>query len=351
MSMSDSPSRMTWEQAVDHYRRRELEPLAAEARRLTVAEFGEDVYLRGLIEFTNHCAADCLYCGLRRSNAKVERYRLEDDDILAAVDEGYTRGLRTFVLQGGEDAGFDTPRLAGLSRKIKRATDNEAAVTLSCGIRSLEDYRDLKDAGADRYLMRFETSDPELHRYLRNGATLERRLKALDDLRRAGFQVGSGFMVGLPGETDETVIRNVELCRELGVDMAGVGPFIPNQDTPLAEAVREPIEKSLLATALVRIALPKTHIPATTAAGTLESNGRERTIACGANVLMPNLTPVSRKKDYLLYPGKICLDESGLQCVGCLSMRVRTVDRQVSFNRADGRVGGPAGNPDPEAAA
>jgi biotin synthase len=342
---------MTWNQATEHYRRRELETLAAEARRITVAEFGDNIFLRGLIEFTNHCAVDCLYCGLRRSNKKVERYRLEDADIIAAINEGFKRGLRTFVLQGGEDAGFDTPRLAALSRKIKKATRNEAALTLSCGIRSLDEYRELKNAGVDRYLMRFETSDPDLHRFLRNGATLKRRLKALNDLYRVGFQVGSGFMVGLPGETDDTVLRNVELCRELGVDMAGVGPFIPNPDTPLASAVQEPIEKSLLATALLRITMPKTHIPATTAAGTMEKDGRERTISCGANVLMPNLTPVARKKDYLLYPGKICLDESGLQCVGCLSMRVRTVDRYVSFNRADGRVGGPGTKPGPEAVA
>ncbi|MCG8453904.1 MAG: [FeFe] hydrogenase H-cluster radical SAM maturase HydE [Spirochaetales bacterium] len=332
---------MSKEQAFSLFFRRDLESLAAEARRIASLQFGDAVYLRGLIEFTNHCAADCLYCGIRRSNPAPRRYRLTDDEILHAVDEGFERGLRTFVLQGGEDAAFDTQRLARLCTAIKERSQGEAALTLSCGIRSLKDYKALKSAGADRYLMRFETSDPQLHQYLRNGSTLQRRLKALYDLKDAGFQVGSGFMVGLPGESDEVVLRNVELCAEMEVDMAGVGPFIPHPETPLAESEQVGLERALYATALLRILCPQTHIPATTAAGSLQKDGRERMIACGANVLMPNLTPVSAKKDYLLYPGKICLDESGLQCVGCLSMRVRTVDREISFDRADGRAGGP----------
>jgi len=339
---SAGPAGMLRSEAVSLFRRRELAPLAAEARRIATLEFGDDVYLRGLIEYTNFCTVDCLYCGIRRSNPYPRRYRLSSEDILAAVNEGFDRGLRTFVLQGGEDKWYTTDRLARVCEEIKTATGGEAALTLSCGIRPAADYRTLKSAGADRYLMRFETSDPDLHRYLRGGVELKHRLAALENLRTAGFQVGSGFMVGLPGESDDTVIRNVELCADMGVDMAGVGPFIPHHQTPLAGAPQQPLELALHATALVRIFCPKTHIPATTAAGSLEKDGRERMIACGANVLMPNLTPVTHKKDYLLYPGKICLDESGLQCVGCLSMRVLTVDRKISFDRADGRVGGPA---------
>ena len=333
------PPELHRSEAVDLFRRRKLEPLAAEARRIATREFGDDVYLRGLIEYTNNCAVDCLYCGIRRSNPHPRRYRLSSEDILAAVKEGFNRGLRTFVLQGGEDGWFTTDRLGRICAGIKEVTGGEAALTLSCGIRPAADYRRLKAAGADRYLMRFETSDPHLHRHLRGGVSLETRLAALESLRSEGFQVGSGFMVGLPGESDETVIRNVELCAEMGVDMAGVGPFIPHHQTPLAGSPQQPLELALYATALVRIFCPQTHIPATTAAGSLEKDGRERMIACGANVLMPNLTPVTHKKDYLLYPGKICLDESGLQCVGCLSVRVLSVDRQISFDRADGRVG------------
>ena len=336
-----SEASLSRSEAVELFRRRELGPLAAEARRISDEVFGDDVYLRGLIEYTNYCGVDCLYCGIRRSNSNVKRYRLGKKEIIDAVIEGYGRGIRTFVLQGGEDPWFTTERLADICRGIKEVT-TEAALTLSCGIRPRRDYARLREAGADRYLMRFETSDPELHRHLRGGVGLEKRLKALSDLRAEGFQVGSGFMVGLPGERDDTLIRNVELCAELGVDMAGVGPFIPHSETPLGEAAQIPLERALYTTALLRIFCPRTHIPATTAAGSLEKDGRERMISCGANVLMPNLTPVEHKPDYLLYPGKICLDESGLQCVGCLSMRVLSVDRVISFDRADGRVGGMA---------
>jgi len=328
-------------EAVHLFRRRELVPLSTEARRISTEVFGNDVYLRGLIEYTNHCAVDCLYCGIRRSNFNVKRYRLGEKEIIDAVTQGYERGIRTFVLQGGEDAWFTTERLVDICRSIKEVGD--AALTLSCGIRPRRDYGLLKKAGADRYLMRFETSDPELHRYIRGGVSLEKRLAALSDLQAEGFQVGSGFMVGLPGESDDTLIRNVEICAELGVDMAGVGPFIPHPETPMGESEQVPLERALYATALLRIFCQQTHIPATTAAGSLEKDGRERMISCGANVLMPNLTPVGQKKNYLLYPGKICLDESGLQCVGCLSMRVLSVDREISFDRADGRVGGRAG--------
>ena len=341
----ESPSfkrSLTPYEAVQHFRDRNLSVLASEARRIATFHFANSVYLRGLIEFTNHCAMDCLYCGLRRSNPNPRRYRLDRKAIISAVNEGFRRGLRTFVLQGGEDPYFTVDRLARLCDAITKATDGEAAITLSCGIRPREDYRRLRDAGARRYLMRFETSDPKLHRYLRSGATLAKRLGALDDLRAEGFQVGSGFMTGLPGETDETVIRNVELCRDLGVDMAGVGPFIPHPQTPLANAPAKSLETALYATSLLRIFCPETHIPATTAAGSIQKDGRERMIECGANVLMPNLTPVAVKRHYLLYPGKICLEESGLQCIGCLSMRVLSVNREISFDRADGRVGGPA---------
>lgn len=315
---------------------KELTLLAAQTTRKT---FGKSVYLRGLIEFSNYCVSNCLYCGIRRDNGKVHRYRLTDEEIFSAVDTGFSRGLRTFVLQGGEDPYFSVDKLAALASGIKKRTGGDAALTLSCGILSREEYRELKSAGADRYLLRFETSDPDLHRYLRDGIGLERRLEALEDLKTLGFQTGSGFMVGLPGETEETVIENIKLSRKLDLDMVGIGPFIPHHDTPLAGSSQVPLELSLKATALLRIACPKTHIPATTAAGTLEPDGREQMIKCGANVVMPNLTPVAVKKDYLLYPGKICLDEDGLHCIGCLGLRIASVDGKMSFDRADGRMG------------
>jgi len=192
----------------------------------------------------------------------------------------------------------------------------------------------MKNAGADRYLLRFETSDPVLHKKLR-GSSLASRLKNLEDIRTSGLQVGSGYMTGLPGESEDTRINNALLCRELDLDMVGIGPFIPSDETPLAGSKQEPIEYAIKGTALLRLLLPKAHIPATTAAGSLKPSGREDMIKAGANVLMPNITPVSVKKDYLLYPGKICLDEPGSQCIGCMGLRVKSVGRKINFARAD----------------
>ena len=301
----------------------------------TLRVHGNKILLRGLMEYTNVCESNCLYCGIRKDNSKAHRYRVEESLLLEAVDAGFKRGLRTFVIQGGEDPEYDVKRICALVEAIKLQTNGEAAVTLSCGMRSLNQYKEMRAAGADRYLLRFETSDAELHKYIRGGKTLEARLRCLDSIRKTGFQTGSGFMLGLPGETEETRLENILLCQRLEPDMAGIGPFIPHPDTPLGDSPQESLEHSIRATALLRLALPSCHIPATTAAGTLEPDGREQMIAAGANVLMPNITQVEFKKDYLLYPGKICLDESGIQCIGCLSGRVMSVGRELSFDRGD----------------
>jgi len=319
---------------VEFYRRASTEELGARARALCEKVHGTEILLRGLIEFSNDCALDCLYCGIRAGNASVERYRLEPEELVATVETAYRAGLRSFVLQSAEDPWYTTDRLAGAVARIKGSFP-DAAITLSCGIKTLGQYRELKAAGADRYLLRFETSDPELHRRLRGGITLERRLQALEDLKVAGYQVGSGFMVGLPGETEETRIANALLCAELELDMVGIGPFIPHPATPLALSPQEPLELTLRATSLLRLLLPRAHLPATTAAGSLDPSGREQMIAAGANVLMPNMTPTPVRKNYLLYPGKICLDEAGEKCLGCLALRMKSVDRELSFGRGD----------------
>jgi len=296
---------------------------------------GPGVLLRGLLEYTNYCTSNCLYCGIRKSNRKVNRYRIKEPMLLEAVRTGFDRGIRTFVLQGGEDPVYTTEKICRVIEGIRNETRGEAAVTLSCGMRSREEYREMAAAGGDRYLLRFETSDPGLHALLRDGSPLKDRLRALEDIREAGFQTGSGFMLGLPGESAETRLNNILLSQKLNLDMAGIGPFIPHPETPLKDAAQKPLEEAVRGVALLRLALPEAHIPATTAAGTLQSDGRERMIEAGANVLMPNLTQVEFKKDYLLYPGKICLDESGIQCVGCLSMRMKPLDRKLSFARGD----------------
>ncbi|HTH13989.1 MAG TPA: [FeFe] hydrogenase H-cluster radical SAM maturase HydE, partial [Spirochaetia bacterium] len=297
--------------------------------------YGDDVYLRGLIEFTNHCALDCQFCGIRRSNAGATRYRLGVEQIVELAEAGWKYGLKTFVLQGGEDPWFTADRLTEVIEKIQVVTQGQAALTLSVGIRPREVYARWKAAGADRYLMRFETSDEALYSQLKNGARLADRLRALDSLRDLGYEVGSGYMVGLPGETEETRIANALLCHEKDFDMVGIGPFIPHPDTPLAGSPQQPIDLAVRAAALVRLLLPQANMPATTAAGSLDKQGREKMLAAGANVLMPNITPESVKKDYLLYPGKICLDESGFECINCLDIRTHLVDKKLSWARGN----------------
>ncbi|ADN02734.1 [FeFe] hydrogenase H-cluster radical SAM maturase HydE [Spirochaeta thermophila] len=322
--------------AVEEWWRMPLPLLVKEADRVCRRVHGDGVYLRGLLEFSNYCRKDCLYCGIRRSNRKVRRYRLDEEVILAVVREAFARGFRTFVLQSGEDPAWPAERLARLVERVKQETRGEAAVTLSCGLMSREDYRLLREAGADRYLMRFETADPVLHRRLR-GMDLDRRLEGLHHLRDLDYEVGSGFMVGLPGETEETMWENLLLCRRLDLDMVGIGPFIPHPETPLAHAPQVPLERTIRAVAILRLLLPGANLPGTTAAGTLEPDGREKMLAAGGNVLMPNITPVAHKKDYLLYPGKICLDEDGFHCVGCLTMRVATVGKRIEWERGASR--------------
>ena len=296
---------------------------------------GNKVLLRGLIEFSNHCTMDCAYCGIRRSNGKADRYRLSEEEVLDLVGTAFERGLRTFVLQSGEDPEYSPSRVADLVRRIKEKTRGEAAVTLSCGILPRRELKNLREAGADRYLLRFETSDPALYSRLKGGEKLERRLAFLKALAEEGFQAGSGFMTGLPGETEETRENNIRLCAELKLDMVGIGPFIPHPETPLGKAPQESLLLTLRAAARVRLALPECHIPATTAAGSLDPAGRERMLEVGANVLMPNLTPPEAKQLYLLYPGKICLDEPWTHCLGCLDLRVRSIGKVLSYERGD----------------
>jgi biotin synthase len=322
---------LTTEEILHLYRTLPTEELSAKAEEACRENYSGRVFLRGLIEFSNYCKKDCAYCGIRKSNLNVKRYRLSDGEIAESVSAGLQAGLKTFVLQSGEDAGNDVRSLCRLVGNLRNRFGNEFALTLSCGEMPKSDYLELKKSGADRYLMRFETSDPEIYSRLKNGEKLEARLNALRGLKELGFETGSGFMVGLPGETDRTRENNALLCKELGLDMVGIGPFIPHPETPLRDSRKENIDLAVRATALVRLLLPKANMPATTAAGSLDPEGREKMLKAGANVLMPNITPVNYKKDYLLYPGKICLDESGLDCLSCLSFRVKQTGKTVDL--------------------
>jgi biotin synthase len=322
---------------IDLYKNTDLEELMKIADKICRHNYGDKVYVRGLVEFSNYCNRDCLYCGIRKSNDKVHRYRLDTDEILNIVLQGFNRGFKTFVLQSGEDGYYSIKKLATIVSTIVEKTNGEAAITLSCGIFSRDQYKELKKAGANRYLIRFETSDKDLHQYLRNGISLERRLKALYDLKDLGYEVGSGFMVGLPGETEDIRINNALLCKKLELDMIGLGPFIPHPDTPLRESKKESLALTLRATALVRMLLPESNIPATTATGTIDKKGREKALKAGANVIMVNITPTDFKKDYLLYPDKICLDEDGLKCLNCIGSKIKSIDKYLTMERGNSK--------------
>lgn len=302
--------------------------LYAAADRLRAAKVGNDVHLRGLLEFSNICRCDCAYCGLRRSNVTAERYRLTPDEIVALACEAEQLGFPSVVLQSGEDAWFTGPRLAEIVRAIKART--RLAITLSVGERSEADYRLWRDAGADRYLLRIETTDPALFRTLHPDGDLEMRKACLRTLKRLGYQLGSGVMIGLPGQTPLQLARDVLWLRELGTEMLGIGPFIPHPETPLADADGGTFDQGLRLVAVLRLVFPHAHIPATTAMASLDPLGREKALQAGANVVMPAVTPTSRRPLYALYPGKICLDDDAHKCRSCIEARIRSLGRRIA---------------------
>jgi biotin synthase len=298
--------------------------------------YGNRVFLRGLIEFSSFCRKDCLYCGLRRSNGKAARYRMTPDDIIACCGEGYRLGFRTFVLQSGEDVWYTADRLESLIRQIKGSYP-DAAITLSVGERPREEYERFFRAGADRYLLRHETASLPLYKRLHPDASFTERIRCLRDLQEIGYQVGAGFMVGLPGQTNEDLAEDLLFLQSLGPDMAGIGPFIPHSRTPLAGERGGTVEKTRTMVALTRIMLPEANIPATTALGTLQADGRELALLAGANVMMPNLTPTVHRPKYALYENKICSGDEASVCLGCLEMRIRMAGFEVDMGRGDSR--------------
>ncbi len=300
--------------------------------------YGNNVFIRGLIEFSNTCSCDCLYCGLRKSNKNVKRYILSNDEIEKIIIKGLSKGFKTFVLQSGENESYIPDKISQLLINLRKKIKTDFAITLSCGVYPKQVYKEWKKLGANRYLLRFETSDEDLYSKLCPTKSLKNRLKALEDLKNLGYEVGSGFMVGLPDERLETRLNNLLVCKELELDMIGIGPFIPNSNTPLKDEKTLDIEETIRMAALLRILLPYSNIPATTAAGTLDPLGREKMLAAGANVLMPNITPKENKKEYLLYDNKICIDEDGFQCLGCLDNRVKSIGKQISLEKGNSKA-------------
>lgn len=309
--------------------------LAEQAVAVRREIYGNAVYVRGLIEVSNICKNDCLYCGIRRSNSHCDRYRLSLEDILSCAAEGYRLGFRTFVLQGGEDPFFTDQVLSGIVTALKSAYP-DCAVTLSMGERSRESYQLLRQAGADRYLLRHETADRAHYETLHPaGMSFDNRMRCLGDLRDLGYQVGCGFMVGSPGQTSRTLAEDLKFIAEFKPDMCGIGPFVPHKDTAFRDQPAGTVEQTCYLLSIIRLIHPPVLLPATTALGTIHPEGRELGILAGANVVMPNLSPVSVRKKYELYDNKICTGEESAQCRDCLSARMAAVGYEIVTARGD----------------
>lgn len=309
--------------------------LAAAADKVRREVYGDEVFLRGLIEFTNFCKNDCYYCGIRCSNRETERYRLTPEQILACCEEGYALGYRTFVLQGGEDPYFTDERVCEVVSVItKRFPD--CAVTLSIGEKSYESYKAFREAGARRYLLRHETADFTHYGRLHPPAlSAENRQRCLFDLKALGYQVGSGFMVGSPYQTTENIVADIRFLQRLDPDMIGIGPFITHKQTPFADFESGSLELTLRLLSILRLMFPHVLLPATTALGTISPVGRELGLKAGANVIMPNLSPVNVRELYQLYDNKICLGEEAAQCRGCLERRAESVGYRIVTDVGD----------------
>ncbi|MCR5419228.1 MAG: [FeFe] hydrogenase H-cluster radical SAM maturase HydE [Lachnospiraceae bacterium] len=297
--------------------------------------YGKKVFIRGLIEFSSYCRNNCFYCGIRRDNKKAERYRLSKEQILSCCETGYRLGFRTFVLQSGEDPYFADEILCGIVRGIRMRFE-DCAITLSVGERDRGSYEKLFAAGADRYLLRHETAD-EVHYGMLHPEEmlLSRRLQCLRDLRDIGYQVGCGMMVGSPYQKTEHLIKDLKLIREFRPEMVGIGPFLPHQDTEFADQKAGSPLLTLRLLSIIRLMHPTVLLPATTALGTADPRGREKGLLAGANVVMPNLSPVDVRGKYTLYDNKICTGEEAAECIRCLSLRVSKTGYEIVTERGD----------------
>lgn len=309
--------------------------LFQKAREVRERYFGRKIYIRGLIEFTNYCKNNCYYCGIRQDNRAASRYRLDKSQILACCESGYRLGFRTFVLQGGEDGYFTRERMVDLIGAVKEHFP-DCALTLSVGEKSKEDYEAFYRAGADRYLLRHETADALHYRKLHpEELSLENRMKCLRTLKEIGYQTGAGFMVGSPGQTEDTLFSDLEFLAGLRPQMVGIGPFIPHSQTPFAGEKAGTVEQTLFFLAVIRLLLPSVLLPATTALGTLDLKGREKGMAAGANVVMPNLSPIDVRGKYLLYNNKISTGEEAAESLELLKKSMSEIGYEVVVDRGD----------------
>jgi biotin synthase len=317
------------------YREEDAEYAKEKASKTAKQFFDNKVYTRGLIEFTNYCKNDCYYCGIRRSNTNVKRYRLSEEEILSCCKQGYELGFRTFVLQGGEDLRYTDEDMIRIISTIK-INYPDCALTLSIGEKSYESFAAYYKAGADRYLLRHETADETHYRKLHpESLSLQVRKQCLRDLKAIGYQVGTGFMVGSPGQTAECLAEDLLFIKELSPAMVGIGPYLPHHDTPFAGEKQGSMELTLFLISLLRLMIPNALIPATTALGTIHPLGREKGILSGANVVMPNLSPVIVRKQYELYDNKICTGDEAAECKFCLQNRMNKIGYEIITARGD----------------
>lgn len=324
-----------WIHLIDGRTAELAEFLFERAREVRHTHYGRKVYIRGLIEFSNYCKNDCYYCGIRKSNRCLSRYRLTKEEILSCCREGYGLGFRTFVLQGGEDLWFTRERMTELIRSIRREFP-DCAITLSVGEREKDEYQAYFDAGADRFLLRHETANEGHYRYLHPAElSLSHRKECLWNLRQIGYQVGSGIMVGSPAQKTEHLAEDMLFLQELQPHMVGIGPFIPHKDTPFREETAGTLELTLFLLGLVRLMLPKTLIPATTALSTIHPDGRKMGILAGANVVMPNLSPKENRKLYSLYDHKRCMGDEAAEGLALLRAEMEEIGYTIVSARGD----------------
>ncbi len=309
--------------------------LMNKANQVREKSYSKKVYMRGLIELTNYCSKDCYYCGIRKSNKNVQRYRLTLEEVMRCCDEGYELGYRTFVLQGGEDKYFTRDRIVEYIVCIKTKYP-DCAITLSLGEWEKEDYKAFKESGADRYLLRHESINNNIYSKIHpKTMSLNKRVEALNNLKKIGFQVGAGFMVGIVGQTNKTIVEDLQFLKSLDPHMVGLGPFIPHKDTPLGNEKSGTVEKTCILLAIVRLMLPKVLLPATTALATVNLNGREQGIKFGANVVMPNLSPADIRQHYALYDGKKYTGDEAAQSKISMVNKIESIGFEVDMGRGD----------------
>ncbi len=312
-----------------------MQVLRRKAQVTAIMNFRKDIFIRGLIELSSYCKNDCLYCGIRRSNKNAVRYRLTKEQILKCCDLGYELGFRTFVMQGGEDPYFTDEVMCDIIGAVKSKYP-DCAVTLSLGERGKESFKRLYDAGADRYLLRHETANPEHYKKLHPPElSYENRIRSLYELKEIGFQTGAGFMVGSPFQTCEDLANDLLFIKELKPQMCGIGPFVPHRDTVFADKPHGSLRMTLILLSLIRLMNPRILLPATTALGTIDPRGRELGILHGANVVMPNLSPKEHRADYSLYDNKICTGDEAAECIRCLSRRMNSIGYNIVTDRGD----------------